>query len=70
MCFGGGGGGFQQQEKTQRATVTRKANEQTSPYSAEDTAGGDSEIASVEQKRKGRKSLRIPLLTGSSGVQV
>jgi len=74
MCFfGGGGGGGSSSDtdtKSQTAKTTRKANEQTSPYPAETTASNESEVASIESKRKGRKSLRIPLLTGSSGVQV
>ena len=51
----------------------RVLNTQTSPVPAENTGKDKNSSMNVEQIRKGRKILRIPLLTGSetgTGVQI
>ena len=49
----------------------RLANTQTSPKPAEATSGTTNTATNVEQIRKGRKVLRIPLLSGAgTGVQI
>ena len=72
MCLGGGGGGGSQQENKSQTTEipARKMNKQTSPEDAEGEIGSKTEEDLIDKKKKGRKGLRIPLATGSSGVQV
>ena len=52
------------------STTTKPTNTQTSP-TAENTGANRSASENVENKRKGRKDLKIPLLEGyGTGVQI
>ena len=49
----------------------RPTNTQTSPKPAEDTGTSRSAMENVENKRKGRSSLKVSLLDGyGTGVQI
>lgn len=71
MCFGGSKSSSQQADTTsQTANIpAREMNKQPGPVDAEGEIGTEKEEDAINQKKKGRRSLRIPLITGTSGVQ-
>jgi hypothetical protein len=69
MCFGGGSKApAPKVDDTQTTGSPRVTNEQTSPATAEEDSTMNAGTT-IETKKKGKKSLVIPLQTGSSGVQ-
>ena len=70
MCFGGGASAPAEKPDTTTQTTGSPAvqNEQTSPATAEEDSTMNAETT-IDSKKKGKKSLVIPLVTGSSGVQ-
>ena len=69
MCFGGGGSPpAPKVDDTQTTGSPRVTNEQTSPATAEEDSTMNASTT-IDTKKKGKKSLVIPLATGSSGVQ-
>jgi len=69
MCFGGNNSPpASKPDDTQTTGSPRVTNEQTSPATAEEDSTMNANTT-IETKKKGKKSLVIPLQTGSSGVQ-
>ena len=71
MCFGGGKSSSPPENKSATAEIpARKMNQQGGPEEAEGEIGDKVAEDNIDKKKKGRRSLRIPLAEGSSGVQV
>ena len=70
MCLGGGKSSPPPENKSAVAEIpARKMNQQGGPEEAEGEIGDKNTEDSIDKKKKGRRSLRIPLIEGQSGVQ-
>ena len=70
MCLGGGKSSSPPENKSATAEIpARKMNQQGGPEEAEGEIGDKNAEDVIEKKKKGRGSLRIPLIEGNSGVQ-
>ena len=70
MCLGGGKSSSPPENKSASAEIpARKMNQQGGPEDAEGEIGDKNTEDTIDKKKKGRGSLRIPLIEGQSGVQ-
>ena len=70
MCLGGGKSSSPPENKSATPEIpARKINQQGGPEEAEGEIGDKNTEDNIDKKKKGRRSLRIPLVEGQSGVQ-
>ena len=69
MCFGGKSSPPPENKGAVAEIPARKMNQQGGPEDAEGEIGDKNAEDVIDKKKKGRGSLRIPLIEGTSGVQ-